>query len=180
MVSLSVSFHLLFCPLSSFSEDCSIEEAPLQMWRVFSALVLSKTNSGLLLKQHRLGSMCFSGAWWLGNEAKLRAVGKNLSPDVFNKPFVSQCIWGSLGWSPELPSVIADADFIWAQSPEADPRFPLTLKNLRFSLVFSSLQWSVFICFSLQHGSSRIPFFLTYWSRGRRKGRCIHTRRIHN
>ena len=31
----SVSFHHL-CPFSSFSEDCSIEEAPLQTWRVFS------------------------------------------------------------------------------------------------------------------------------------------------
>ena len=82
--------------------------------------------------------------------------------------------------SPELPSVIANAFHLGPRSPQADLRFPLTLKNLRFSLVFSSLQWECFYLHFHCSMEAANSFFSDLLGGGRRKGRWTHTRHIHN
>lgn len=57
---------------------------------------------------NRVGSICFSGAWWLGNLAKLRNQLENLSPDVFNSSLFPSLHPKHSCWSPDQPSVTVD------------------------------------------------------------------------
>lgn len=93
---------------------------------------------------NRLGSRRFSGAWWLGNQAKLRNQLQNLSPDVFNKLFVPLNALEALWFEPWPATRHSRRISAGPGSQETGPVSSLTLKSLRFFLFFSSLQWECF------------------------------------
>lgn len=130
----------------------------------FPLLVLSKTNIGLLSKQQLIREHMFPRSLTAGKQGQIEKPVGNPQPRCFQSACCSlQCVWGALVRA--LTSHPSQQTHL-SGAPESgtSPTSSLTSKNLRFSSVFSSLQWEClylrFPCILVSlRGNNGIPCF---------------------